>query len=268
MTSNITSMRRRLAENLKRIRERIAEACGRARRDPAEVTLIAVTKEVEIDIARQTLEMGVADLGESRGQQLNQRAAMLNEFVSRRQVLGGAPDRMPPRPRWHMIGHLQRNKVKLVLPWADLIHSVDSLRLAEDISQQADKLGRDASILLEVNTSGERSKFGIAVGAVAHIVEHVVKQPRITLRGLMTMAPLDARPDEIRLFFDRLRELLVDLHAEGVVPRNCDQLSMGMSNDYPIAIEAGATLIRVGHALYEGFAPAAPHVQAAGETEP
>lgn len=258
MTGNISSVRRKLADNLKRIRERVAEACLRARRDPAGVTIVAVTKEVEIDIARQALEAGIADLGESRAQQFSQRAAMLNEFVSRRAVLGGGVERALPRPRWHMIGHLQRNKIKLVLPWADLIHSVDSLRLAEDISHHAEKSGREASILLEVNTSGEVSKFGVAVGAVSHMVEHLVKLPRLRLRGLMTMAPLDAKPHEIRLYFDRLRELLEELRGDGGVGPDCDQLSMGMSNDYPIAVEAGSTLVRLGHAMFEGLIPTTP----------
>jgi len=266
MTANLTSVRRRLADNYKRVRDRIEDACARAHRDPAELTLVAVTKEVEIDIIRQTFEMGLIDLGESRAQQFNQRAAMVHEFVTRRQRLGGPADRAQPMPRWHMIGHLQRNKVKLVLPWADLIHSVDSLRLAEEIDKTAEKLGRAAPALLQVNTSGERSKSGVAVGAVTHVAEQLAQMTGLKLRGLMTMAPADATPAEIRLYFDRLREVLEDLRTDGTVPRDCTLLSMGMSHDYPIAIEAGATHVRLGHALFEGIASAPSPVAADGET--
>lgn len=188
MVGNIASVRRRLTENLRRIRDQINDACHRARRDPSEVTLVAVTKEVEIDTIRQSLDLGLFDLGENRAHQLSQRAAMLHEFITRRQVLDPHAERL--RPRWHMIGHLQRNKVKLVLPWAELIHSVDSLRLGEEISLQARKVGRVAPILLEVNVSGERSKFGVAVGAVMHIAEQFAALENIRFRGLMTMSTL------------------------------------------------------------------------------
>jgi hypothetical protein len=264
MNANLTSVKRRLAENYRRVRDRVQEACDKARRRPSDVTIVAVTKEVEIDIIRQALEMGLTDLGESRGQQLNQRAAMLHEFVTRRQRLGGTTERPGPRPRWHMIGHLQRNKVKLILPWVEVIHSVDSLRLAEEIEKTAERLGRPVEALLQVNTSGERSKSGVAVGAVPHVAEHLAPMKHVRLRGLMTMAPIDAAPDDVRLYFDRLREVFEDVRAEGVVGREFDQLSMGMSRDYPIAIEAGATMVRLGHALFEGLTSGVP---AAAESE-
>src|SRR5215470_10809161 len=158
MISNLPSVRRKLAENFKRVRDRIDSACAKARRDPSSITLVAVTKYVEIDVIRQTLEAGHIDLGESRAQQLNQRAGMLHEFIERRITLAGRGENVLPMPRWHMIGHLQRNKVKLVLPWAEMIHSIDSLRLAEELHQQATRLGRVAKLLLEVNVSEERSK--------------------------------------------------------------------------------------------------------------
>lgn len=253
MTTQSPSIKRRLADNLRRVRERIGEACSRARRQPSDVTLVAVTKEVDIDVVRQCLESGLVDLGESRPQHLNQRAAMLHEFVSRRQVLGAA-EVASSQPRWHLVGHLQRNKIKLVLPWTEMIHSVDSLRLAEDIDEHARKLGRVAQLLLQVNTSGERSKFGVAVAAASHIAEHLHGLEGVRLCGLMTLAPLDATPDEIRLYFDRLRELFEDMRSEKVVGPDFRHLSMGMSNDFTIAIEAGATMIRLGHALFEGLA--------------
>lgn len=253
MIGNPTLVRRRLADNLKRVRDRIETACSAAGRDPGGVRLVAVTKYVDVDVVRQALELGILDLGESRAQQLNQRAGMIHESLERRSALAGKRDAGAIRPRWHMVGHLQRNKVKLVVPWAELIHSVDSLRLAEDLHKQAEKLGRVVDILLQVNTSAERSKFGIAVGAVPHLVEHIGMWPGVRFCGLMTLGPLGAAPDEIRLCFDRLRDIFEDLRAERTIGPHFTELSMGMSGDFPIAIQAGATIVRVGAALFDGL---------------
>jgi len=250
---NPTLVRRRLSDNLKRVRERIEKACSAAGRDPAGVRLVAVTKYVDVDIVRQALELGILDLGESRAQQLNQRAGMIHELLERRSVLASKREAGTVRPRWHMVGHLQRNKVKLVVPWAELIHGVDSLRLAEDLHKQAEKVGRVVDILLQVNTSAERTKFGIAVGAVPHLVEHISLWPGIRFCGLMTMGPLGATADETRLCFERLRDIFEDLRSERLVGPHFRELSMGMSGDYPIAIEAGATIVRIGSALFEGL---------------
>ncbi len=253
MISNLPSLRRRLAENLKRVRERIHSAAAAARRDPAEITLVAVTKYVEIDVVRQALECGLADLGESRAQQLNQRAGMIHEYIERRAVLAGRAERPLPRPRWHMVGHLQRNKVRMVLPWAELIHSVDSLRLAEEIQQQAARLGRVANILLQVNVSGERSKFGVAIGAAPHLAEQFLAWSGLRLCGLMTMLPVDATYDEQRLYFDRLREVFEDMAGEKVAGPHFRHLSMGMSRDFEAAIASGATIVRIGEAVFAGL---------------
>lgn len=253
MTSNVASLRRRLSENLKRVKDRVGAACARARRDPSDVRLVAVTKYVEVDVIRQLLDLGLVDVGESRAQQLNQRAGMMHEYFERKSVLSGRKDGPPVRPRWHMVGHLQRNKVKLVVPWAELIHSVDSLRLAEDLHLQAAKLGRVVDVLLQVNTSGERSKFGIAVGAAAHLAEHFDILSGVRLCGLMTMAPLDATPVEVRLAFDRLRDIFEDMRGERHVGPEFRHLSMGMSGDFEAAIEAGATMVRIGSLLFEGL---------------
>ncbi len=258
MVTNVASIRRRLSDNLKKARERINNACLRARRHPEDVRLIAVTKYVEVDVIRQVLELGILDIGESRGQQLNQRAGMIHEFFERKSVLGGRREGMAPRPRWHMVGHLQRNKVKLVVPWAELIHSVDSLRLAEDLHQQAIKLGRVVDILLQVNTSGERSKFGIAVGAASHLVEHLAEWPGVRLCGLMTMAPLDSKPQELHLAFERLRDIFEDMRGEHQLGPHFKVLSMGMSNDFETAIECGATAVRIGSLLFEGLTSGVP----------
>jgi pyridoxal phosphate enzyme (YggS family) len=177
----------------------------------------------------------------------------MHESLERRAMVSGRRDKSTPRPRWHMVGHLQRNKIKLVIPWVELIHSVDSLRLAEDLHEQAQKVGKVVDILLQVNTSGERTKFGIAVGAAPHLAEHLMAWPGIRLRGLMTMAPLDATPAELRLAFERLYDVFADMRTEAIVGPDFNELSMGMSNDYETAIECGATIVRIGSALFEGL---------------
>lgn len=253
VVTNVTTVRRKLSENLKRVRDRVESACARAKRDPASVRIVAVTKYVDLDVIRQSLELGLLDLGESRPQQLNQRAGMIHEFIERKAVLAGRTGPSLPRPRWHMVGHLQRNKVKLVLPWCEMIHSVDSLRLAEDLHIQAARLGRTVDVLLQVNTSGEKSKFGIAVGAVPHLLEHLDEWPNIRLCGLMTMAPVDSTPVELRLYFERLRDVFEDIRGEMEPGPHFKELSMGMSGDFEVAIECGATIIRVGSTLFEGL---------------
>lgn len=244
-------MRRKLADNLKQVRDRIHAACERARRRVEDVRMIAVTKTVEVDVLRAATEIGLRDLGESRPQELARRAAMLQENLAG--PLASQSANAPPGPQWHMIGHLQRNKVRLILPWVSMIHSVDSLRLAEEISSEAQRLGKIVPILIEVNVSGEKSKFGVAVGATSYLIEHINTLSGIRLAGLMTMAPLDENPENARPYFARLRELLDDLRAERLAGPDFRQLSMGMSNDFEIAIEEGATLIRLGHILFEGL---------------
>ncbi len=259
MVSNLPSVRRKLAENFKRVRDRIEAACSAARRDPADITLVAVSKYVEIDVIRQVLELGHVELGENRAQQLNQRAGMLHEFIERRAVLAGKTEKAIPKPRWHMVGHLQRNKVKLVLPWAEMIHSIDSMRLAEELHQQSIKLGRVANLLLEVNVSEERSKFGVAVGAAPHLAEQFAAWEGIRLCGLMTMLPVDATPNEQRLYFDRLRDVFDDMVTDKVAGPEFKHMSMGMSNDFEAAIASGSTILRIGTALFNGlYNPDAP----------
>lgn len=254
----VATVKRRLTENLKRVRGTIEAACSRARRDPESVRIVAVTKYVDMDVLRQALDLGLQDLGESRAQQLSQRAGMIHEHIDRKNTLAGVKGKLAPRPRWHMVGHVQRNKIKLILPWTELVHSVDSLRLAEDLHQHGEKVGRVVDILLQVNTSGERSKFGVAVGAVPHLAEQFAQWPGIRLRGLMTMAPADAQPGELRLFFERLHDVFTDMRDEGLVGQQFTELSMGMSGDYETAIECGATMVRLGQALFDGMMTTPP----------
>ena len=254
-------MKRKLTENWKRIEQRIANACERARRKPSSVTFVAVTKAASLEIIRSLVEIGLADLGESRVQELTRRAAMLKEWLGRRAWdSSSAP---LSAPRWHMIGHLQRNKVRGVLPWLELIHSVDSLRLAEEIDAESAKLGRKMPILLEVNASGESSKFGVAVAATTHLAEQITSLRHLELRGLMAMAPLTDNEIVTRHAFQRVRELFDEIIGERTCGPAFKELSLGMSSDFEYGIEAGATYVRIGSALFEGIelAPQPAHIE-------
>jgi pyridoxal phosphate enzyme (YggS family) len=244
-------MKRRLTENLKRVEQRIADACERADRDPSGVTLVAITKYASLDIVRTLVDLGVQHLGESRVQELTKRAAMVNEWLGRRarDLSAGAK----PRPHWHMVGHLQRNKVKAVLPWIDMVHSVDSLRLAEEIDTQAAKLERKMPILLQLNAGGEDSKYGVTMAAATHLAEQINSLEHIELRGMMAMAPLTDDVKVIRQVFGRTRELFDEIVGERICGPRFRELSLGMSNDFEYAIEFGATYVRIGTALFEGI---------------
>lgn len=238
----------KIDERLKRVKETIASACARAGRDPAEVTLVVVTKSATIEAVEEVIRLGQVDLGENRVQQLKKVYAQVEEFLQ--QASGGQPT--TNRVRWHMIGHLQRNKVRQVLPLIEMIHSVDTLRLAEEINSCASKLGICSKILLQVNTSEEPQKFGVPVGASPHLAEQIQTLPNLKLVGLMTMAPLTHNKDEIRKCFVRARELFIEMRGEKIVGRQFNELSMGMSSDYEIAVEEGATILRIGSAVFSG----------------
>ena len=243
-----------LAIRLTEIRERLAAACAKANREVAEVTLIAVTKTAAPEQIREILQLGVGDLGESRVQVVTQKVAQVNEFYHRQKARGEqeAVAALAPRLRWHMIGHLQRNKVKPILPLVDLVHSVDSLRLAEEIEVAAGKLAKKVPVLMQVNASEEKSKFGVAVGASVHLAEQIALMSNIALVGLMTMAPLEATPEETRVVFSRTREIFDEIKWNKIGGAGFKHLSMGMSNDFESAIAEGATMIRVGTALFGG----------------
>ncbi len=239
-----------LAERLEQVKERIAAACAQAKREPSEVTLVAVTKTAAPEQIREILSLGVGDLGESRVQVLQQRAAQVNEFYSRR--MAHAEEGMPARLRWHMIGHLQRNKVKAVLPIVSLIHSVDSLRLAEELDQQAAKLDKRMPVLMEVNASEESQKQGVAVGAAVHLAEQIDSMPNLQLLGLMSMAAINAKEDQARRTFARTREIFEEMKWHKIGGTALRHLSMGMSQDFEPAILEGATLVRIGTLLFGG----------------
>ncbi len=241
----MVTVRKRISDNLQRIRDNIAAAAARARRDPAGITLVAVTKAVGIDEIKNLIDLGVADLGENRAQQLTARADEITAWLARR--------RNEPQPavRWHMIGHLQRNKVRSVLGVASMIHSVDSLRLIEEIDRRAEAAGMVADVLLEVNCSQEPQKFGLAVGAATSLVEQMATMKNLRPIGLMTMAAISTDPEKARPTFARLRELFDDMRREGIGGKDFQHLSMGMTQDYEAAVEEGATILRIGTALFE-----------------
>ena len=240
-----------LAEKIEQVKERIAAACAKAKREPSEVTLVAVTKTAAPEQIREAIQLGVTDLGESRVQVLQQRAAQMSEMASRQQTHGSA-DKPPAKVRWHMIGHLQRNKVKPILPIVSLIHSIDSLRLAEEIDAQAVKAGKKIPVLMQVNASEEPQKFGVAVGAAVHLAEQIDTMENLQLMGLMTMAPLDATEQITQRAFARTREVFEEMKWHKIGGANLRHLSMGMSNDFELAIAEGATMVRVGTLLFGG----------------
>lgn len=239
-----------LRERYALVKSRIAEAAKRAGRSPNSIVLVAVTKYASIDQVRELIELGHIDLGESHVQNLVQRAAQIDEFLQRHRQLGGRSSTIPKHVRWHMIGHLQRNKVRKLIGLTRLIHSVDSLRLAEEIQAAAVKLDEPVETLIEVNVSGEKSKFGVAPAAARHLIDQMETMLNVRVRGLMCMAPLVDNPEKVRPVFHRCRELFDDISRSGAAGERFDILSMGMSNDYEVAIECGSNMVRVGTAIF------------------
>ncbi len=222
-----------LAENLKTVEERICKACERANRNREEVTLIAVSKTKPVSMLEEVYREGIRCFGENKVQELTDKYEQLPDDV-----------------RWHMIGHLQRNKVKYIIGKTELIHSVDSIRLAETIEQEAAKKDIIADILIEVNVAEEESKFGLKVDEVIPLIEKIAKFPHIRIKGLMTIAPYVENPEENRNVFARLQKLSVDIAEKNIDNVSVGVLSMGMTNDYEIAIEEGATMVRVGTGIF------------------
>ena len=222
-----------VCENYLAVEEKVKEACRRAGRNRDEVTLIAVSKTNPMSMIEELLPLGVVDFGENKVQELTAKEEAL-----------------PSGLHWHMIGHLQRNKVKYIVDKAYLIHSVDSLRLAEAVSQEAVKKGVTANILIEVNVAGEDSKFGVAPEETAALAEAISKLPNIAVKGLMTIAPFVENAEENREVFRNLRKLSVDIEEKKFNNVTMAVLSMGMTGDYEVAIEEGATMVRVGTGIF------------------
>lgn len=222
-----------LEKNLVDVEGRICEACGRVGRLRESVSLIAVSKTKPVEMIQDFYDLGVRDFGENKVQEL------LDKY-----------DKLPSDIQWHLIGHLQRNKVKYIIDKVYMIHSVDSLRLAEEISREALKHQCTARILIEVNISGEESKFGVPASEAAALVEEIAKLPCISVRGLMTVPPFVEVPEKNRDFFYKLRELAVDIGEKNIDNVTMGVLSMGMTNDYMVAIEEGSNYVRIGTALF------------------
>ena len=221
-----------IRENLREVEEKISQACIRSGRDRSEVLLIAVSKTKPLEMIEEAAGCNQVDFGENKVQEL---CTKYEKF---------------PTLRWHMIGHLQRNKVRQVVGKAFLIHSVDSLRLAETIEAEAAKIGVTAKILLEVNVAEEESKFGLKIEEVIPLAEEISKMEHIHILGLMTIAPFVSDPEENRPIFRKLRQLSVDIKEKNMNNVDMDVLSMGMTNDYEVAVEEGATMVRVGTGIF------------------
>lgn len=222
-----------IRENLEAVKKFMADSGRKAGRDPGEVTLIAVSKTKPVSSLGEAYDTGIRDFGENKVQ----------ELLDKMQEL-------PSDIRWHMIGHLQRNKVKYIVGKVALIHSVDSLRLAEEISREAMKQKTETDILIEVNVAGEASKYGVSVEEAPVLVSRIATLPAVHIRGLMTIAPFTEDAEENRPYFRRLKQLSVDIRQKNIDNVSMDILSMGMTGDYSVAIEEGATCVRVGTGIF------------------
>ena len=222
-----------IRENIAEVNAQIAAACGRAGREISEVTLITVSKTKPVEMLQEAYDAGSRDFGENKVQELLDKIPRLPEDI-----------------RWHMIGHLQRNKVKYIVDKVYLIHSVDSLRLAEEISREAVKNQVEVNILIEVNVALEESKFGTTTEEAVSLVEAISRLPGIHIKGLMTIAPFVENEEENRAVFQKLRHLSVDIAGKNIDNVSMNVLSMGMTGDYKVAVEEGATYVRVGTGIF------------------
>ena len=232
---------------LKQIQDRIGAAAARARRDPKEVTLVAVSKYATIKQIQQLITAGQRDFGENRVQNLQARHQEVRDWLTETMADG---EQIAGQIKWHMIGHLQRNKAAAAMETCELIHSVDSLRLAEHLNDLASRREKAIPILMEVNTSGEESKNGVPIPAAIHMAEQFETLAHLQLVGLMTMARQTANPEETRHSFTTLREIFQELRFRKICGPHFKHLSMGMSGDFEIAIEEGSTLVRIGSAIF------------------
>lgn len=239
----------KIKERYELVKQRITQAADRVQRDPEKIHLVAVTKYASVEEVRQLVDLGHVDFGESRLQHFIQIAAQIEEYVQRCKELD--EPNLPNPIRWHFLGHLQRNKCRRVLPLTRLIHSLDSLRLAEEIQEIAQKRDLVIEVLLQINVSKERQKTGIAPAAVEYLLDQLSTMPNIKPRGLMCMAPFCDDPEEVRPVFIRCQELFAEMQKSPTCTDTFNILSMGMSNDFEIAIECGANIVRVGSALFE-----------------
>jgi len=222
-----------IRENLERIKEKIRVKSELVGRDPQEITLVAVTKTVEADRIEEAIAAGVNIIGESRIQEAKEKYRKVESRII-----------------WHLVGHLQRNKAKDAVKIFDLIHSVDSAELAKEIDKQAKKIGKIQKILVEANVSGEESKYGLNPEGVITFLQEVNGLPNIKVEGLMTMAPFYENPENCRPCFRKLKELVEEVKAKNIKNVEMTYLSIGMSNDFEVAIEEGSNMVRIGRAIF------------------
>ena len=222
-----------IKENIEAVEEQIRAACDKSGREPKEVRLIAVSKTKPVAMLQEAYDCGCRDFGENKVQELIEKYELLPKDI-----------------RWHMIGHLQRNKVKYIVDKVYMIHSVDSLRLAEEISKEAVKKNVKVQILIEVNVAKEDTKFGTTCEEVIPLVKEIAKLPNILVKGLMTIAPYVADEEENRCNFQKLKKISVDIMEENIDNITMEVLSMGMTGDYRTAVTEGATYVRVGTGIF------------------
>lgn len=220
-------------ENLALVEKKICEACKKSGRSRDEVTLIAVSKTKPVEMIQEAIDYGIREFGENKVQELTNKMDIISEQLN-----------------WHLIGHLQRNKVKYIVDRVCLIHSVDSLRLAEQIDEEAKKKGVVCNILIEVNISGEESKFGVTREELKELLGKIKNLHNVQVKGLMTIAPYVENPEDNRKYFREMRKLFVDMSHENADNIKMEILSMGMTGDYTVAIEEGATMVRVGTGIF------------------
>lgn len=229
-----------IRENLTRIRERIVSACAKAGRNPQKITLVAVSKGRTLEQIKEAIAEGINDIGENRVQEALLKYDAIHRTQDARHI------------RWHMVGHLQTNKAKEAVKLFDLIQSVDSLRLAEEISSQAAKIGKVQDVLIEIKTSSEATKFGLKPDEAIEAIKQMAECKNINLKGLMTIAPIVDNPEKTRPYFRMLRELRDKINDVRCAICDMQILSMGMTDDFEIAIEEGANMARLGRAIFEG----------------
>ena len=222
-----------ITDNYREVEAKVQEAARRAGRDPKEITLIAVSKTKPLEDIEELIRIGVREFGENKPQELRDKYEAVSTPV-----------------HFHQIGHLQTNKVKYIIDKAVLIHSVDSMHLAEQIQKEAEKRGLTAQVLIEVNAAEEETKFGVTLDTAAALVKEISVLPNVHICGLMTIAPFVDDPEENRPVFRAMHELLLDIKSQSIDNVDMNVLSMGMTNDYEVAIEEGATMVRVGTAIF------------------
>lgn len=222
-----------IKENLNIVQEKIIKSCEKSGRSTEDVILVAVSKTKPVSMLMQAYEAGTREFGENKVQEI------MDKY-----------DKMPNDVNWHLIGHLQRNKVKYIIDKVKLIHSVDSLRLAQEISKEAIKHSVNMDILLEVNVAEEETKYGFSVDEVVENVGEIAKLPNICIKGLMTIAPYVENPEDNRWVFQKLKKISVDIENKNIDNVCMQELSMGMTGDYEVAVEEGATLVRVGTGIF------------------